>query len=219
MSIAQLAIGAGVGAGATLFNVLTRKKRSINKDIVAHTVIREVHNDNAVITDHPVEFGSPISDHMYLQPKRLDIEIIYSLSSGINALKTAAAAVGIGSKTKTLTEYYEQFLKLHKDSTLMNVITGKRMYDNMVIESIESTTDVDTENVLRLTLRMREVIIVKTSTTEVPADQQAAYKDTASPIQQNQQQLSSPIDSLKDGFNTYVLSPISEFSTKLTSLL
>lgn len=207
-AVAQLAVGAGTLAALTLFKTMNPGKRKIDT-LTAHTVIRETHNDQAVITDHPVEYGSPISDHMYVLPKRVDIEIVYSLSSGINGFKAIASLAKKGGKApKTLTDYYQAFLDIQTKSKLINIVTGKRVYNNMVIESIECTTDVDSEELLRLQLRCREVIIVYTSTTEAGNKNQASPKDTASAQQKNQVQANPASSSLGANFQTYAVTTL-----------
>lgn len=206
MSVSQLAVGAASAAAVTLFKLYNQSNRYIGS-ILAPCVVSEHHNDTAIITDHPVEFGSPISDHMYQLPKKVDIEVVYSLSSGINGLKMIASAVGLANKSAvTLRDYYDQFLKIQNTQQLIKINTGKRTYQNMVIESIECITDVNTENMLKLTLRCREVIIVTTSTTQVPAANQADPAATAAPTQQNTTQLSQPSSTLSNSFSNSVVS-------------
>ena len=49
-----------------------------------------------------------------------------------------------------------------------DIITGKRKYRNMLIETLSVLTDADSENALVVTADCREVIIVKTQTVSVP---------------------------------------------------
>ena len=64
MSVAQLAVGAAALAGVTLLNIFTPNKRKIGS-LKGFCTVSEHHSDTAIITDHPVEFGAPISDHMF----------------------------------------------------------------------------------------------------------------------------------------------------------
>lgn len=180
-------------AALTLFKTNSRAIQ----DIIAPTVISERHNDTIVITDHPTEKGSVISDHAYALPKRVDIEVVYSLSGGVTALQEIGALIGTNQSPKSLKEYYKQFLDLQ--TGLMNgtvspfkIETGKRSYNNMVIESIEVETDKDTENLLRLFLRCREVIIVSTTVTN-NNDVQKNPATTGTPIQRGPQMISTPL--------------------------
>lgn len=114
--------------------------------IVAPCTIEEHHIDTLTITDHPVELGAQITDHAFLNPVAVDI------------------VVGWGSGTFVpINQIYQSLLNLQKSRVPFDIVTGKRMYTNMLIESIEETTDADTENVLRASLRCRQIIIVSTS--------------------------------------------------------
>jgi hypothetical protein len=63
-------------------------------------------------------------------------------------------------------ETYQQLLD-KAERKPFDVVTGKRIYKNMLIRSLEVTTDKATENVLSAVLTMREVIITSTATIQV----------------------------------------------------
>ena len=126
--------------------------------------IHEHHIDYLTITDHPVEIGTSISDHAFLNPKRLEVEAVFN-----------------ASYSTSLQDLYMQFTSLQQSRELFNVVTGKRFYKNMLIESIECATDIRTENVLKLFMRLREVIIVSTQVFQSNASVQAQASTTASP--------------------------------------
>ena len=123
MAVAQIlgGISAAGGVAASVYAFFNPTKRvmgpfgassAVNgfNPLVAPCTVSERTNDTAVITDHPVDNGSPISDHMYNLPIKLDIEIVYSLSSGINGLKAIGAALGVtNANTMTLAQYYSVF--------------------------------------------------------------------------------------------------------------
>lgn len=69
------------------------------QEIKAQATIREIHNDELEVTEHPVEVGAMISDHAYKRPAELVLEIAWSNSpSGfgplVNAGLSAATAAG-----------------------------------------------------------------------------------------------------------------------------
>lgn len=124
---------------------------------IADVTIREEHEDELVVTENPVEQGADITDHSFKAPARLTVDVGYSNSS--------QQSLGDPNYVQDI---YAQFLALQASRQPFEVITGKRMYDNMVITMLHTATDKDTENVLFLTVRMREVIIVNTQTVSVP---------------------------------------------------
>jgi hypothetical protein len=65
-------------------------------------------------------------------------------------------------------DVYAQFLGLQASRQPFDVITGKRLYSNMLITMLHTTSDKDTENAMFLSVKMREVILVNTQTVSVP---------------------------------------------------
>ncbi len=66
-------------------------------------------------------------------------------------------------------DVYAAFLDMQQKRELLSVTTGKRIYKNMLIRGIEVTTDKTTENVLSITLTLREVILTSTQKIQVAA--------------------------------------------------
>ena len=130
--------------------------------------------DDFVVTDHPTELGSPISDHMFALPKRVDIELVYSVSGNNYLLRSAGSLIGIGSKPKTIDEYYKDFRKLQESRQPFDITTGKRQYKNMVITHLGNITNASFENILRLQISAREVLIVKSKVTNTNNSNDAA---------------------------------------------
>ncbi|MBC8950256.1 phage baseplate protein [Xenorhabdus sp. TS4] len=148
---------------STLFFQNTRKIGML----VPSVVISEKHQDSAEITEHPVQRGAAISDHAYDRPSEVTMEIGFagggSLIDGFDTSKISIFDFDTGATLgKSPKEVYEQLLKLKASKEPFDVITGKRRYRNMLIRAIEVKTDKTSENVLMVTLTLREVIIVDT---------------------------------------------------------
>lgn len=204
----QTLLGTGIGiaayAATTLFS--STNPRFIG-NIIAPCVIQERHHDQMVYTQHPTENGTIISDHKYKLPLKLDIDVVYSLSQGNNALNllgNAAATVGNLAgvslpkypTSPSLQKYYEQFVTLMNSQILFDVNTGKRFYRNMQIESIELITNKDTENLDAISLHLTEIIVVTTSTTETSSVNMTNPANNASPETSPTQSLSTPSSTL-----------------------
>lgn len=166
------------GAVLGLDAILVRPKRSIG-DFTAQVTIEESHQDDLEITDHPVELGAKITDHAYKLPSQLTIKCGWSNSptagNFFQSLKNAVTGTIAGVKnltgndTSAVKEVYANFLKLQSDRELLDVYTGKRVYTNMLVKSLHTQTDIDTENSLILTVTLRQVIIVSTRTLTLSA--------------------------------------------------
>ena len=134
--------------------VLISPRRSIG-GLYPDVIIEESHEDSLEITSHPVEQGANISDHAFKKPKTLTIRGGVSDSS-------------LAEGSKPSQEFYEKLLELQNKREPFEIVTGKRQYKNMLLESLSAVTDTNTENCLMFTAGCREVIIVKTQITSVP---------------------------------------------------
>jgi hypothetical protein len=164
--------------------------------IVPDATIEEVHSDEMEITDHPVEQGTTISDHAFNRPSELIVTAAWSDSpnnSGIGTQLVGAAAnsnaavravIGaaqlanaVGSIVNVLSgnsagsssaAAYAFLLDLQKNRTLFTIYTGKRVYKNMLIKSLATTTDVKTENSAIIRIGCRQLLMAQTQTVTVP---------------------------------------------------
>jgi len=123
-------------------------------------VFEEDHYDELEVTEHPMAQGAPITDHAYKRPAEVTLLIGFS-ESGDTQPPVAPSA---------LQNIYTQLLQGQSNRVLYNVTTGKRLYTNMLIKIIALHTDKRTEHILRITVRMRQAILVESpSITSVPA--------------------------------------------------
>lgn len=136
-------------------------QRSIG-GFTAMCVVEEVGEDTLEITQHPVQQGVAITDHAYMKPAELKIEF--------------------AANARPLSETYQTLLALQKSATPMDVVTGKRTYQNMLISSIKVTTDRATENILSVVMELREIRIVSIETVEVPEREKQAEPQTTDAV-------------------------------------
>lgn len=128
--------------------------------IVPSVVVSEKHNDTLEITEHHVETGAPVSDHAYKRPSEVVMEVGFAGGGSLlDFIDTSSLGLTLGLSPK---ETYQQILDLQSSRIPFDVVTGKRLYSNMLIRAIEVTTDRTSENVLMAVLTLREVIITQT---------------------------------------------------------
>lgn len=77
----------------------------------------------------------------------------------LDFIDTSSLGLTLGLSPK---ETYQQILDLQTSRIPFDVVTGKRLYSNMLIRAVEVTTDRTLENVLMAVLTLREVIITQT---------------------------------------------------------
>jgi uncharacterized membrane protein len=173
----------------------------------AQVVLREVHTDELEITDQPVEQGARITDHAYKRPQEVCIECGWSnspqnigLMSGLIGAATGTiggiASILTGNSLDQIRDIYAKLVALQDSREPFDVQTGKREYKNMLIKSLVTTTDKETENSLFVTAILREVIIVKTQVLTIGADQedQAEPEDTMPPVDEGEKQPNSALN-------------------------
>lgn len=158
------------------FALITTNTRSIGM-LIPDVVVREVQRDEMVITDHPVERGAAISDHAFLRPVEVEMQIGWSDSTG--------GYVGYAS------EAYDSLVALQKERQPFTLTTGNRQYENMLISSISLQKDEKSEHISAIQCRLREVIIVSTQMTGTPKSAQANPAKTGATTDGGQQQLKS----------------------------
>ena len=133
--------------------------------VIPDVTIREVHRDDLIITDHPVETGAAISDHAFKRP--VEVEMLCGWSNSTAGTEGYVEAV------------YAALQALQAIRIPFIVLTGKRLYRNMLIAGLQVQTDQTTESALMVSCRLREVIITSTRQTAVPTASQARPQQTA----------------------------------------
>jgi hypothetical protein len=168
-------------AEATVLNLISPtiiRPRSIG-GFVADVTVEEQHTDEVAITENPVEQGAAIADHAYKRPAEVTIRAGWSNSS--------LASLGNPAYDE---QTYAAFLALQASLQPFQVITGKRIYNNMLIRRLGVVTTEATENALMMVVECREVILVTTQTVTVPpAANMSNPASNAAPTPQGQQTL------------------------------
>jgi hypothetical protein len=126
--------------------------------------IEEEHSDQLVVTDHPVQGAAngnaTVSDHAYKLPA--EVVITYGWSPGGPGNATASSTY--------LNDIYNQILALQNTRAIFTIYTGRRTYDNMILQAVSMTTDRNTENALIVRLACREIMFVQTQTVQISLD-------------------------------------------------
>ena len=143
-------------AAINLLNPVFFLPRNIG-GFVADVTLEEQHSDELVITEHPVEQGAAITDHAFKKPSTVVIRAGYSNSS-----------IQANGNPNYVQEVYDDFLVLQASRVPFDIVTGKRIYTNMLIDRLACTTDEKTEYALFLSVSCREIIIANTQVVTVP---------------------------------------------------
>jgi hypothetical protein len=139
--------------------------------------LREEHTTTLKITEHPVQTGANIVDHAYMEPARLVMDI--GMSDAMESLVTDQFS---GGYTKSV-QAYQTLLELQKTRLPLQVFTRLNLYQNMVIESLNSQEDFKTLYGLRCTVTLREIMVVEVTTTTVSAREQTSGTTSTGTVQ------------------------------------
>ncbi|HDI3021025.1 TPA: hypothetical protein PL523_001500 [Cronobacter turicensis] len=152
-----------------LSTLLRNNQRRIGV-LVPDVVISETHKDTLNVTTHPVEFGAAIADHAWRSPATLTMKC--GFGSGGALLDFASDATAWHQSGKSPQEIYQALRELLDPPALLDVVTGKRIYQNMLLTGIDVATDATTEYVLSCTLNLTEVIIAHRENVQVATKSQ-----------------------------------------------
>ena len=117
----------------------------------------------ATITSHPVQLGANISDHMYLEPISITMEIAMS-----DAMDSMVYGQWIGGYTKSVSAY-RMLCDLQARRIPITVLTRLNKYPDMVIESISVNDDYKILYGLRATVSLKQVFVAEATTDTVSA--------------------------------------------------
>jgi hypothetical protein len=137
--------------------VVFRPRRRM-AEFISYLTIEESGEDELEITEHPVQDGAEITDHAYLKSPTLTMSVQFSEAETFTPLD----------------ETYRAMLELQKSRVPFEVVTGKRIYSNMLFKTLRCTTDRVTDNVLSIQATLRGIIITQVELTTVPPREKQA---------------------------------------------
>jgi hypothetical protein len=123
-------------------------------------ILKTDHTSKITATDHPVEAGANITDHSYVEPAEISMEI------GVSDSTVDPEGFGTGARSVTA---FQELRKLQHSRQPLTVVTRLNMYKNMLISSITVADDFSTMHAMKAIVIMREIMIVATQTVTVSA--------------------------------------------------
>lgn len=144
---------------------LDENGQPVQVELLPQIVVEERGIDQLRLTQHPVEQGAAITDHAYKLPAQVQIRASWSFG----AQPGANAPGGVATDPSFLSSIYDVLLGLQVNRQFVSLVTGKRTYQNMLLETLALTTDERSENVLNIVANFQEILIATTQTITVPA--------------------------------------------------
>ena len=160
-------------------------------EISLDLILTETHSLNAVVTQHPVQDGSTISDHITILPRSGTIRVLvsnFSLSTAKGDDRAdwdeiydqgEAAQKSLPNRAE---EAWKKLKDLVKKRELVKVVTSLEVYEDVALTRVETTRDGDTGDALEIDIDYEQVTKVKLKETKVTA--QVQPRDMKSTINQ-----------------------------------
>lgn len=161
-------------------------KRSIST-FSGYACLEENSNDELEITEHPVQRGANITDHAYLKPSTVSIRFSYAPG------------------TTPLSQLYTELRDLQASREPFTIVTGKRVYSNMLFKSLSVNTDVTKENILSVIGNFQEIILVDVVSTTVPVRSKQKQPEKTDSTQNTGDKKATPVDESKTNTSALAL--------------
>lgn len=118
--------------------------------IILDATIEERHEHTSQVTQHPIESGGFVTDHVYEDPRNV------SISAEITESPVIFFSVFDGLSDRRV-EAYDQLLKLYKTRDVVTLVTGLKVYNDMVMKSFSVPRNQRTGRRLQFTAEFTEV--------------------------------------------------------------
>lgn len=129
-------------------------------------ILSESPEFSATPTKNPVESGASVTDHVALQPVRLNLECVQS-NTPVSLLKTVGGLLTGSLFSDPAHTAYEYIKQLYEEREPFDFVGGLDVYRNMVITSFRPVRDSRTGNVLQFSATLEQIIIVESEVVAV----------------------------------------------------
>lgn len=120
-----------------------------------NVIVSETTTDSLTVTKQPVQQGASITDHAYQEPTVFSNTVYFNDNLG-----------------QSLNTIYQNLLTLQSSRVPFDIVTPKRVYNNMLMTTLTNVTDKRSENCLSINMSFIQIIIVSVSTVSVPRKNQ-----------------------------------------------
>ena len=135
------------------------------------------HERTASITSHPVETGAAVTDHAFIQPSKLTLQVGMS-----DALVDVIAGQFANGPSRSVTAY-QTLVNLQQLRIPFDVATRLGLYRNMLIQSIVTPDDHTTAYGLKATVTLQEIFVASVRTVRISAQPQTTDSTNRGDVQ------------------------------------
>ncbi|GAA7770997.1 hypothetical protein RN01_29860 [Cupriavidus sp. SHE] len=159
----------------SFLDIITLVPKTIGP-VTIGVMVEEGHLDELQITEHPVEKGAEINDHAFKRQPEVTLKCGWS-NSDMKALAGTLESIfegGILPTSDYVGQVYSQLLALQETRQPFDVVTSLRMYTDMLFKSLAVVKDQKTGQALNVTATLKQIRIVQTKATTLPARENQA---------------------------------------------
>ncbi|NOU95588.1 hypothetical protein GC093_20480 [Paenibacillus sp. LMG 31456] len=121
------------------------------------------HTSRLTITDHPVQTGAAITDHAFLQPRELSMDVAMS-----DVNESTVPGQFSGGYSRSVQAFYV-LKELQQLRVPIQVHTRLGLYPNMLIEVLTAPDDYTTFEGMRCSVTFREILVAQVTTVQISA--------------------------------------------------
>jgi hypothetical protein len=118
--------------------------------ILLDCVLEETHAYESEITDYPIENGSYVQDTVWLKPFKLTIDGTITDTQLLDNKPTTTVQSRIGG-------VYDSLIALKNTKDVFQVMTGLKLYKNMIFETWSVQRDTETGYSIHLTATLKQI--------------------------------------------------------------
>jgi hypothetical protein len=130
------------------------KKKSIG-GIEIDAFIEETYNHTAQVTEYPVEQGFKINDHVVHSPDSISVNGVIGEAS---IYEDYSQELPPANRAQ---DYYFKLVDLKEKGEPITIVTGLKVYENMLITSLSVTRNAQNGKSLVFTMDLTKVTIIK----------------------------------------------------------
>jgi RNase H-fold protein (predicted Holliday junction resolvase) len=111
------------------------------------TMVSEEHKFSSRVTYYPVESGTIVSDHIINQP---DVVVLSGLVTD--------TPLNIFAPFNRSVAAFNQLIQIHERRTVIDVVTGLKVYKNMAITSLDVPRTIKTGQTLTFNIQLQKIV-------------------------------------------------------------
>jgi hypothetical protein len=113
--------------------------------------LEESHNYTANITDYPQENGFYVQDNVWLEPFKLNIKGI------VSDTQLVPFGSDFGILQRRVDDVYDSLMALRDNRDVFQVMTGLKIYQNMIFTSLTLERDQETGYSMRISAEIKQL--------------------------------------------------------------